>query len=203
LRELHRLSADAKQLKVSVDALKSIYGQLMSLRSHLSEARAREIAMTAAQIAYHERREQRCAETLSQQMWLAQNLTRQIEQENQTLEGLRDEQVRIEAALLNTAAGGQEKLLAEKLKGTREALSREGLELLKGLDAVKKWREGYLTHAGTLFQDTALRLVVESLRAKMRLLGNLCCSEHLRMVIAHRHLWWSPRRKVRGTWLSS
>lgn len=168
LRELHRLNADAKQLKASVDALKSIYEQLKSLRSHLSEARAREIAMTAAQIAYHERREQKHTETLAQQALLAQHLTKQIEEENQTLEGLRDEQVRIEAALLNTAAGGQEKLLAEKLKGTREALSREGLELLKGLDAVKKWREGYLTHAGTLFQDTALRLVVEPVDQQLR-----------------------------------
>ena len=71
LRELHRLNADAKQLKASVDALKSIYEQLTSLRSHLSEARAREIAMTAAQIAYHERREQKHTETLAQQVLLA------------------------------------------------------------------------------------------------------------------------------------
>jgi uncharacterized protein YPO0396 len=168
LRELHRLNTDAKQLKASVDALKSIYEQLKSLRSHLSEARAREIAMTAAQIAYHERREQKHTETLAQQALLAQHLTKQIEEENQTLEGLRDEQVRIEAALLNTEAGGREKLLAEKLKSTREALSREGLELLKGLEAVKKWREGYLAHAGALFQDTALRLLVEPVDQELR-----------------------------------
>lgn len=168
LRELHRLNADAKQLKASVDALTSIYDRLKSLRSHLSEARAREIAMTAAQIAYHERRERKYDETLGQQLLLAQSLANQIDQENQTLAGLRDERVRIEAALLNTEAGGREKLLEEKLKFTREMLSREGLELLKGLDAVKKWREGYLAHAGALFQSTTLRLVVEPMDQQLR-----------------------------------
>ena len=59
LRELHRLNADAKQLKASVDKLKEIYSLLKSLRQRLSEARAREIAMTAAQVAYHERRERK------------------------------------------------------------------------------------------------------------------------------------------------
>lgn len=168
LRELHRLNADAKQLKASVDALKSIYAQLISLRGHLSEARAREIAMTAAQIAYHERRERKHAETLGQQTLLAQNLARQIDQANKTLAELRDEQVRIEAALLSTEAGGREKLLAEKLKYTREALSREGIELLASLDAVKKWREGYLAHAGVLFQNTALVPVVQPVDQQLR-----------------------------------
>jgi len=168
LRELHRLNADAKQLKASVDALKSIYAQLMSLRGHLSEARAREIAMTAAQIAYYDRRERKNTETLGQQTLLAQDLARQIEQENKTLEELRDAQVRIEAALLSTEAGGRERLLAEKLKYTREALSGEGIELLAALDAVKKWREGYLAHAGVLFQNTALRPVVEPVDQQLR-----------------------------------
>jgi uncharacterized protein YPO0396 len=168
LRELHRLNTDAKQLKASVDELKGIYAQLMSLRGHLSEARAREIAMTAAQITYHERRERKHAEALGQQTSLAQELARQIEQENKTLEELRDEQVRIEAALLSTEAGGREKLLAEKLKNTREALSREGIELLEGLNAVKKWREGYLAHAGVLIQNTALRPIGEPVDELLR-----------------------------------
>ena len=168
LRELHRLNADVKQLKASVDALKSIYAQLTSLRGHLSEARAREIAMTAAQIAYHERRERKNAEMLGEQTLLAQDLARQIEQENKTLADLRDEQVRIEAALLSTEAGGRERLLAEKLKNTRETLSREGIELLAGLDVVKKWREGYLAHAGVLLQNTALRPVLEPVDQLLR-----------------------------------
>ncbi len=168
LRELHRLNADAKQLKASVDALKGIYAQLMSLRGHLSEARAREIAMTAAQIAYHERRERKNTETLSEQIALEQSLTRQIEQGNRSLEALREEQVRIEAALLNTEAGGREKLLAEKLKNTRDALSREGMDLLEDLAAMKKWRQGYLANAGTLLQNIALRSVVEPVDQLLR-----------------------------------
>lgn len=168
LHELHRLSADAKQLKASVDSLKIIYTELSALRKHLSEARAREIAMTAAQVLYHERREHKCTESLGQHVLLAQNLTRQIEQETQTLEGLRDEHLRIEAALLNTEAGGREKLIQEKLKGTNEALSRVGVLLLEGLEGVKKWRAGYLTHAGVLFEGNALRLLAEPVDQALR-----------------------------------
>jgi len=168
LRELHRLNADAKQLKASVDALKSIYTQLISLRGHLSEARAREIAMTAAQIAYHERRESKHAETLRQQRILVEDLTGRIEQQKKVLEELRDEQVRIEAALLNTAAGGQEKLLAQMLKTTREALSREGVSLLAGLEGVRKWRDGYLAHSGVLLDNTELHSVVEPIDGLLR-----------------------------------
>ncbi len=76
--------------------------------------------------------------------------------------------MRIEATLLSTAAGSQEKLLAEKLRHTREALDREGRELLEGLAAVKKWREVYLSHVGVLFEDTELGPIVEHMDQLLR-----------------------------------
>ncbi len=168
LRDLHQLSADAKRLQVSVAHLKDLEAQLLALRQKLAETRARELAMTRAQVLHHQRQIGNHTQNLATEEAKVADLTLQISQEQELIASLRRTQVDLAAQIKTSDVGARAQSLEQQIEQTGVSLTGAGVEVLKGLSAAAHLRTQYLSRAAVLLPHEKLGAVAAEMDQILR-----------------------------------